>query len=520
MTAPVRLDKSTPDVTHRPMVEIDPRDARIAELEAQVAARDARIAELEAQVAARDARIAELTAMVEALTLRVAELEARLGQNSTNSSRPPSSDPPGTKRKPRPPKGRRPGGQPGHKPHKRELLPEEQVDQVIDLPAPKQCERCRHKLEGTRQQVLRHHVVEVPPLKPVVTEYRCHGLTCAHCGTLNRAELPPEAAGHVFGARLSALVCLLVGKYRLSKRLVQEVLSDLLGVRLSLGAVSNREREMSRALAAPMAEAERFIRDQDRANMDETSWVEGKVEGHGRRAWLWLVACSLVAVFRIATSRGSEVAKGLLGEDFAGILGSDRWSAYNWYETALRQLCWSHLTRDFQGFIDRGGEGARIGRALMEERNRMFKWWHRVRDGAMTRADFERKMRRVEREVGRLLREAEVYAERKTAGMAKEILKLEQAMWTFVYVEGVEPTNNYGEQLIRHAVIYRKTSFGTQSPGGSRYVERILTAVTTLDLQGRNVLEFLTECLRAHRGGLPAPSLLPGMTTAQAALAA
>jgi transposase len=312
----------------------------------------------------------------------------------------------------------------------------------------------------------------------------------------------------------------LVGKYRLSKRLVQEALEDLLGVSLSLGAVSNREREMSHALAAPVEEAERFIRDQPRVNMDETGWVEGKVEGHGRRAWLWLVACPLVAVFRIATSRGSEVAKALLGKDFAGILGSDRWSAYNWVKTVLRQLCWSHLTRDFQGFIDRGGEGEAIGRALMKQRNRMFKWWHRVRDGTMTRADFEWKMKRVKREVGKLLREAQERAEEKTAGMAGKILELEPAMWTFVHVEGVEPTNNFGEQLIRSAVVYRKTSFGTQSPEGSRFVERILTTVTTCDLQERNVLEFLTDCIRAHRRGLPAPSLLPSSTPAQAATAA
>jgi transposase len=502
------------------MVKRVSAEARIAQLEAQVAERDARIAQLEAQVAERDVRIAQLLASVEALTRRVAELEARLGQNSTNSSKPPSSDPPGTKRTVRPPKGRRPGGQPGHEHHERQLLPPERVNRFIELPPPKQCERCQRKLEGTQQEALRHQMVEVPPLQPVVTEYRCQGVVCAHCGTLNRAELPPEVAGHVFGERLSALVCLLVGKYRLSKRLVQQALSNLLGVRLSLGAISNREREMSEALCAPVAEAERFMRDQDSVNMDETGWVEGHVEGRGRRAWLWLVASSLVAVFRIATSRGSEVAKGLLGEDFAGILTSDRWSAYNWYDTDLRQLCWSHLTRDFQGFIDRGGQGARIGRALMKERNRMFKWWHRVRDGTMSRTDFERKMRKVQREVGRLLRKAEVCAEKKTAGMATQILKLEPAMWTFVYVEGVEPTNNFGERLIRHSVMYRKTSFGTQSSEGSRFVERILTAVTTLALQKRNVFDYLTELLRAHRRGLPPPSLLPAVTIAQAASAA
>ncbi|OJH37485.1 transposase, partial [Cystobacter ferrugineus] len=200
----------------------------------------------------------------------------------------------------------------------------------------------------------------------------------------------------MFGERLSAMVGLLVGKYRLSKRLVRDALSDLLGVKLSLGAIRDREQEMSEALSAPVAQAEEYVRDQDATNLDETGWYEGKGEGGHRRAWLWVAATALVAVFRITSSRGSEVAKALLGTDFAGFLTTDRWSAYNWYDTALRQLCWSHLTRDFQGFIDRGGEGARIGQELMAERNRMFKWWHRVRDGTLARDAFERRMKEVE----------------------------------------------------------------------------------------------------------------------------
>jgi transposase len=502
------------------MVKVSPKNARIAQLEAQLAARDARIAQLEAQLAARDARIAQLLVQVEALSRRVAELEAQLGQNSTNSSKPPSSDPPGVRRTRKPPTGRRPGGQPGHKPHKRELLPPEQVDHIIDLAPPEQCERCQRELRGTQQEPLLHQVVEVPPLKPEVTEYRCHGVACAHCGALSWAQLPPEVAGHAFGERLSALVCLLVGKYRLSKRLVQEALSDLLGVHLSLGSLSDREQEMSQALSTPVEQAEEYARNQDSVHMDETGWVEGKADGRGRRAWLWLMATTLVCVFRISTSRGSEVAKTLLGRDFAGFLTTDRWSAYVWHDVALRQLCWSHLTRDFQAFIDRGGEGARIGRALMDERNRMFKWWHRVRDGTMARDEFERRMRKVERKVGRLMREAVASAEEKTAATASKILELEQALWTFVQVEGLEPTNNFGERLLRHGVIYRKTSLGTQSSDGSRFVERILTAVMTLKLQSRNVLEYMTEVLRAHRRGLPIPSLLPVTTSRQAALAA
>jgi len=488
------------------MLEVLPRNARL------------RIAELEAQVAERDARIAQLEAQVKALTRRVAELEAQLRQNSTNSSKPPSSDPPGVRRPPRVPTGRRPGGQPGHPRHERQLLPPEQVDRFIDVPAPERCDKCNGKLEGGQQQVLRHQVVKIPPLNALVTEWRCHAVECAHCGTLNKALLAPEVAGHVFGERLSAMACLLVGKYRLSKRLVRDALSDLLGVHLSLGAIRNREQEMSEALAAPVAQAEEYVRNQDAANLDETGWYEGKAEGSQRRAWLWLAATARVALFRISSSRGSEVAKALLGEDFAGFLTTDRWSAYNWYDPALRQLCWSHLTRDFQGFIDRGGEGARIGQELMEERNRMFKWWHRVRDGTLAREGFERRMKEVERKVGHLLREAEVRAEEKTAGTAKQLLRLEEAMWTFVHVEGLEPTNNFAERLIRPSVMYRKTSFGTQSPEGSRFVERILTAVTTLGLQRRNVLEYLTDLLYAYRCGLPLPSLLPFTTSTQASL--
>jgi transposase len=471
----------------------DPRDARIAELEAEVA-------ELKQLLATALSRIAQQDA-------RIAELEARLGQNSRNSSKPPSSDPPGTQRPGQSPTGRKPGGQPGHKGNRRELLPLEEVDHVIDV-VPEKCGTCQEKLSGRDETPFRHQVTEIPAVKAEVTEYRCHKLECGRCGTVSWGELPKEVDGQMFGERLSAMACLLVGKYRLSKRLVQDALSDFTGARISLGAVSEREREMSATLEAPAQEALAYVQEQSLANADETGWTEGKAEGRAKRAWLWVLATQLVCVFRIATSRGSEIAKELLG-DFAGILTTDRWCGYNWFDLGLRQLCWSHLTRDFQAFIDRGGVGGRIGRALLRQRNRMFKWWHRVRDGTLTRKVFQRRMLKVEQAVGRLLRETAVCPDKKTAGTAREILKLEQAMWTFVDVPGVEPTNNFGERTVRPSVMYRKTSFGTQSPEGSRFVERILTAVMTLKLQRRNVLEYLTNALRAHRRGQPTPSLLP-----------
>jgi transposase len=485
------------------MAEVDPRDALIAELRAQLAE--------------RDARIAQLMAKVEMLTARVAELEARLGQNSSNSSKPPSSDTPGSRRQPKKPTGRRPGGQFGHKKHERALLPPEQVQSFVDV-VPEECRGCQRRLKGEDSAPRRHQVVEVPPLSAVVTEYRCHALQCPGCGVVTRGEVPAHARS-VFGDRLGALASLLVGKYRLSKRLVKDALSDVLGVELSVGSVSNLEGEMSQALAPAAAEALACVREAEAVNADETGFTQGRAGGRAGRAWLWVVATARVVVFHIARGRGGKVARHLLGEDFAGWLTTDRWSAYEWVDAGLRQLCWAHLTRDIQGFIDRGGESGRIGRELMRERHRFFKWYHRVRDGSLAREHFEKRMRAVERRVGELLREAALRAEKKTAGMAREILRFEKCLWTFVDVPGLEPTNNFGERCIRHAVMYRKTSFGTQSEEGSRFVERIFTATTTLKSQNRDVLAFLTATLAAHRRCLQGPSLLPTETVPQLALA-
>ena len=478
--------------------------------------RDARIAELEAQLDAREAQVASLTHQLQQALGRIAELEAKLKQNSSNSSKPPSSDPPGAVRRGANPTGRKPGGQPGHKGHKRELLPVEQVDCVVRL-APDTCGHCRGPVveKPEAPEPFRHQVTELPPVKPHVTEYRqCFGY-CGDCDAWTSAPLPAGVSTSAFGPRLTALVALLSGQYHLSKRMVQDLLSSVLGVKLSLGSVTKLEANVSAALEAPVEEARQHVRRAVIAHLDETGWREGR-----RKAWLWTAVTSMATVFVIAASRGAAVAKQMLGEDFTGFLVTDRWSAYGWADLHLRQVCWSHLVRDFQGFVDRGGRGAVLGKQLLEQTRWMFKWWHRVRDGTLSRRAFERRMRGVEREVGRLLRNAAVCPERKTAGMAKEILKLAPALWTFVQVEGLEPTNNTAERAIRPAVLYRKGCFGTHSPGGSRFVERMLTVVATLKQQKRNVLEFLTTAYEAHLRGLPSPSLLPAAAPAPLAIAA
>lgn len=461
-----------------------------------------------------DARIAKLEALVEQLLGEIKELKRRLGQDSSNLDKPPSTDPPGRPPKPKRERGkRRPGGQPGHEGHARELLPPEQVDEIREHKPPA-CSDCGRKLRGSDPSPLRHQVTEVPPVKPTVVEHRLHSLKCG-CGKWTRGELPADVPTGAFGPRLQALVGLLTGAYRVSKRNTVQLLSDCFGVQIALGSIKRLEDDLSVALAAPVEEAKEYVRSQPAVGMDETSWRQA-----GRKAWLWTAVTSLVAVFVIRFSRGSKVAKELVGEDYTGRIVSDRWSGYTWVSPRRRQLCWAHLKRDFQKIAEAGGELAAIGEALQARRKQLFAWWHRVRDGTLRRSSFQAYVRPLRAEVKDLLRQGKACTDEKLAGMCREILKLEVAMWTFVRVEGVEPTNNDAERALRHAVIWRKTSFGTQSEAGTTFVERILTVVSTLRLQRRSVLDYLAEVCSAALEDRAGPSLLPSATLAGARQAA
>lgn len=443
--------------------------------------------------------------MIAKLLLRVQVLEAQLAQNSSNSSRPPSSDPPGATPVAKPPAkpGRRRGGQPGHKKHQRVLLPPERVKQTTSL-YPTGCRRCAKPLTGSDPEPYQHQVVEIPRLLAQGHDYWLHSLLCKTCKIYTRAELPSGVPTGNFGPRLQAMIAVCSGQYHMSKRMIEEMMSDFFDAKLSLGSVANLEQDTSEALAAPVAEAAAYVKEQPIKHADETGWTEAK-----QRAWLWVVVTSSVAVFLIRRSRGAVVAKELLGKAFTGILNSDRWSAYNWIASSMRQLCWAHLVRHFKGFEDHGVHGKRIGLALQECSGRMFDHWHRVRDGTLKRSSFQQYMRPIRSEILNLLRQGSLCDVPKVAGCCREILKLQAALFTFVRVEGVEPTNNIAEQAVRRPVLWRKGSFGTDSENGSRFVERILTAVATLRMQKRNVLDYVTSACEARLRGQDAPSLLP-----------
>jgi transposase len=453
---------------------------------------------------------AAVTALARSFERRIAELEERLGKDSTNSSKPPSSDPPSVKRRPpAPASGRKRGGQPGHRHHSRSLVPPERLRHAFECKPPS-CRCCGHDLHGDDPEPLRHQVAEVPPIEPTVDEYRLHRLVCPRCGTSTCATLPPGVPAGAFGPRLRAILSVLAGAYRLGKRPIRQLASDLLGLTISVGMVSRLERQAAAELEAPAEQLRRYVRDADSAHIDETSWKQGR-----DKAWLWVAVTRLVTVFAIATSRGAEVARDLLGTDRRKVVISDRSKSYTWIKR--RQFCWAHLDRDFQAMVDRGGESAEVGQQLLAYSREVFDWWHRVRDGTMARATLRTNVAILRILFRSVLSEGVECSCAKTAATCRELLAGETHLWTFVRVEGIEPTNNDAERALRHGVIYRKTSGGTDSESGSRFVERMLTVVATCRQQGVNVLDYLTACYQARLDGQPAPSLLPSEPVIQAA---
>jgi transposase len=459
--------------------------------------------EAQAYIRTLESRLSALAASVQALREQNGRLQERLDQTSRNSSRPPSSDPPQSPRSRRPRSGRRRGGQPGHAGHTRTLVPVEEVDEVVVL-KPDRCSGCQAPLWGDDPLPFRHQVIEIPPIQPVVTEYQWHHLVCPTCGERTRTPWPKGVPSGTYGPRVHAMVALCSGSYRLSKRTTEQVMADVFRVPMSVGTISQSEKVTTKVLAEPVEEARAYVPAQPVAHLDETSWHEGN-----KRAWLWVAVTSLVTVFAVRLSRSGQVARELLGKEFSGILVTDRYRAYNWYPVRWRQLCWSHLLRDFEAIRGRGGLCEEIGDALLGQAHQMFAWWHRVREGTLKRSTFRSYMTPLRREVERLLEAGGRCGVAKTEGTCREILKRREALWTFVQVEGVEPTNNTAERSIRPGVQWRKGSFGTQSAAGSHFVESMMTVVATLKQQNRNVLDYLIAAHEAALRGESAPSLLP-----------
>lgn len=448
-----------------------------------------------------EAENVQLRTQLELLQRQLAELKQRVAQDSSNSSKPPSSDAPWKNRPAKKPSGRKRGGQPGHPGHHRELVPVEKVNQVVPC-RPSKCSDCGTALRGTDPAPQRHQVTEIPPIKPHVTEYQLHALSCSRCGKRTRASLPTGVPSGAFGQRLVSFISLLSGSYLLSKRQIEQLLSECYSIDMSLGSTSNMEGNISEAVAEPVKELREHVKKQDVVNVDETGWKQ-----QGKNGYLWVALSSVCSVFLVRDSRARSIALELLGAYFDGTVVSDRYAVYEYFSD--RQLCWAHLIRDFRSMASRGGLAGEVGERLLRCGEQMFHQWHRfgrdeIRLGTLCTylSDIRVRLRSA-------LEDGTRCPEPRVSGLCKKLLARERMLWRFVRSEDIEPTNNAAERALRRAVLWRRRSFGTQSERGSRFVERILTVVGTLRLQKRNVLEYLTSAYEALLHRRSAPSLLP-----------
>ncbi len=444
-----------------------------------------------------------LKARIATLEARLEELERQLNQSSKNSSKPPSSDPPWMPpwKKAREEKKRKPRGWG----KKRNLLPVEKVDLVQPL-YPTDCDGCGAPVSRTHWgSPERHQVTELPVQKAIVTEYQLHHCRCENCGKVAVAKLPDGVSRSSFGPRLQATIAMLSGGYRMSKRQIRSLLDAMWGIDISLGAIIGAERRMSDAIKDRVEEARKHVQKSPAVFADETPWKERHKLG-----WLWTAGTPKVVTFHVSPSRSGATARELLSEHFNGILVSDRYAAYGFVPMERRQVCWAHLKREFVALAESRTPFSReLGEKTVELIGKMFHLFHAYQRRDCDPAGFLQDMKTIERKIIRLLEAGKRAPHPYVASKCKSILKSKDAFFTFATQADVEPTNNRSERALRHGVLYRKSSLGTQSSAGSRYVERVLTVVHTLKAQARNLFDYLIAAATAHLYGYSAPSLLP-----------
>jgi len=488
----------------------------IEDLRRQFESQQREIEKLRDLLTERDRQIAERDQQIADAEKQIADLERQLAarrKNSTNSSKPPSSDGVSGAAQPRTrcnKSRRKPGGQKGHPGHHRPLISPEQVQQVIPI-LPAACKHCGEALPQSPEQiktvgeVQRHQVTELPPIQPFIIEYQCPKVACPACGEATRAPLPAEAQGD-FGPELMGLVAFLTIICRMPRRVVEVFLEQGLGISMSLGSAQKCWEQSSAAVAEPCAELERQLKHEPVLNSDETGW-----RTNGQRRYLWALVASQFAVYTIAKKRSSEVLIHLLGAVFEGILCSDRFSAYFKYQKGLAQLCWAHLKRDILGIRDfaKTTDAERFSRDALALYASLFRLWHKFKSGLIDRRQLIQRSIRLEK---RWFALAEKYLDsddNDVGNLATALYKHSGRLFTFIEHPGVEPTNNVAERTLRIAVQLRKIMFGNRSSEGELAMARLLTVTQTCRIQGRSSLVYLKEAILCHRRGLSVPSLLP-----------
>jgi transposase len=450
---------------------------------------------------------------------RLRALEQKAAPSSRNSSQAPSADAPKTRQQRRAEarekakellkkdgKKRKAGGQPGHRGVGRELLCEAQMREIVDH-YPDECSGCgREFTDGEkvpRHRPGRHQVAELPATAVVYTEHRTHRLRCPGCRKRTRATLGTVGESS-FGPGLQAAVVALTARNRISRRDMSELLWEVFGVRISIGAIAQSCERTSGLLAGPHERLTGQVLGAGAINVDETGWFQA-----GENRTMWTAATANGAIFRIVEDRHRDRLAELIGTEFSGIVTSDRWWAYDLLDPERRQACWSHLQRDFRFHSEGLAAQKQFGDAGLGLTRRLFAIWHAFAEHR-DRRRLTREMKPIQNELRKLLEHAGNGSTRHRLHrrFANNLLKLWPALWTFITVPGVTPTNNAAERALRGPVIHRKLSHGNQSDDGERFTERSLSASVTCRLQGRSLLAYLRDLLTAHQTGGALPALL------------
>jgi len=491
-------------------------DPRANDLQREIERLRQELADKDQQIRRQAAEIAQQQQQIADAEKQIAELERQLAlrkQNSTNSSKPPSSD--GLAGEPRE-RGRRKksrrkaGGQPGHRGAHRPMVPAERVDEMRLL-LPEQCQHCGQALPAeiaqvqTTGAVQRHQVTELPPIQARIIEYQCHRVVCPQCGESTRAALPEEALGH-FGPQLAALIAYLTVVCRMPRRVVEALLGQVLRIDISLGSTQKCWEEASQAVAAPCQELERQLKDEPVLNVDETGW-----RTDGAKRFLWAFVARRYVVYTVAATRGSEVLIGLLGAVFQGVLCSDRFSAYLKYHSGQAQFCWAHLKRNLLGIAEFTKNSAveRFCRDALAQHARLFRLWHKFRGGKIDRGQLLLRSIPIQQRIFALAERHLDSPHREVRNLATTLFAHNDRLFTFLEHEGVEPTNNSAERALRTGVQWRKICFGNRSAEGELATARLLTVSETCDLQRLNILAYLSAAIACHRRSQQAASLLP-----------
>jgi transposase len=302
-----------------------------------------------------------------------------------------------------------------------------------------------------------------------------------------------------------AFVALLMAHFRQSKRRVSLFCESVLNTPCSPGLAVKLQNRATAALRPVYDELVRALPKQKLQNIDESPTKEAN-----RKAWLWTFVAKDFSVFAIRPTRGGEVLDELLTDRFRGIVTCDRAKMY-WRLPTL-QWCWAHLKRDFQALADSSVRVAKeLGKKLLEEVGVLFRQYSRCRDGTISCAGLKSSLGKTRRAVERLLLRGLSCRHARTSEVCRELYWYRRRLWTFLDHAGVEPTNNASERALRHAVIWRKLSFGTQSAAGSRFVETLLSAIETCRQQDRDVFAFVTQAVEHHFAHRRTPSLLAGV---------